>query len=292
MNGEPLPFEHGFPVRMVVPGLYGYVSATKWIVDFEVTRFSDFSAYWTDRGWSVEAPIKTSSRIDVPEGLRDRQGRTGGRGRGRLGAAPRHQPRSRSRSTTARGSRPQLAAEDSDRHLAAVDLPRGTPRPAPTSSRSAPPTRPATADRSPGTAAPERLHRPAQHGRHGHESTHPARDAVPKYFHQQPPARKGTKSCASTSTPRRYRSQRAGLRTDRIRLWRWRRQQQRRRRYDDQHEQQRTGHEHHAVDGRAPPADWSARAAPTTRRPTRPAPARSTVWPPRRWPPPRRATRC
>ncbi|MET9268191.1 molybdopterin-dependent oxidoreductase [Kribbella sp. NPDC003557] len=69
MNGEPLPFEHGFPVRMVVPGLYGYVSATKWIVDFEVTRFQDFSAYWTDRGWSVEAPIKTSARIDVPKGF-------------------------------------------------------------------------------------------------------------------------------------------------------------------------------------------------------------------------------
>jgi DMSO/TMAO reductase YedYZ molybdopterin-dependent catalytic subunit len=69
MNGEPLPFEHGFPVRMVVPGLYGYVSATKWIVDFEVTRFADFSAYWTDRGWSVEAPIKTASRIDVPKGF-------------------------------------------------------------------------------------------------------------------------------------------------------------------------------------------------------------------------------
>jgi DMSO/TMAO reductase YedYZ molybdopterin-dependent catalytic subunit len=69
MNGEPLPFEHGFPVRMVVPGLYGYVSATKWIVDFEVTRFLDFSAYWTDRGWSVEAPIKTASRIDVPKGF-------------------------------------------------------------------------------------------------------------------------------------------------------------------------------------------------------------------------------
>jgi len=69
MNGEPLPFEHGFPVRMVVPGLYGYVSATKWVVDLEVTRFEDFSAYWTDRGWAVEAPIKTSSRIDVPKGF-------------------------------------------------------------------------------------------------------------------------------------------------------------------------------------------------------------------------------
>ncbi len=66
MNGEPLTPEHGFPVRMVVPGLYGYVSATKWVVDLEVTRFADFSAFWTQRGWSAQGPIKTESRIDVP----------------------------------------------------------------------------------------------------------------------------------------------------------------------------------------------------------------------------------
>jgi DMSO/TMAO reductase YedYZ molybdopterin-dependent catalytic subunit len=66
MGGEPLPLEHGFPARMVVPGLYGYVSATKWVTDLEVTRFSDFSAYWTERGYAEQAPIKTSSRIDVP----------------------------------------------------------------------------------------------------------------------------------------------------------------------------------------------------------------------------------
>jgi DMSO/TMAO reductase YedYZ molybdopterin-dependent catalytic subunit len=66
MNGEPLPSEHGFPVRMVVPGLYGYVSATKWVTELEVTRFDDASAYWTDRGWSERGPIKLSSRIDVP----------------------------------------------------------------------------------------------------------------------------------------------------------------------------------------------------------------------------------
>jgi DMSO/TMAO reductase YedYZ molybdopterin-dependent catalytic subunit len=66
MGGQPLPLEHGFPVRMVVPGLYGYVSATKWLVDLEVTRFTDFTAYWTDRGYAAQAPIKTSSRIDVP----------------------------------------------------------------------------------------------------------------------------------------------------------------------------------------------------------------------------------
>ena len=66
MNDEPLPLEHGFPVRMVVPGLYGYVSATKWVVDLEVTRFADKTAYWTDRGWSDRGPIKTMSRIEVP----------------------------------------------------------------------------------------------------------------------------------------------------------------------------------------------------------------------------------
>lgn len=66
MNGEPLPLEHGFPVRMVVPGLYGFVSATKWVVDLEVTRFADKAAYWSTRGWSDHGPIKMSSRVDVP----------------------------------------------------------------------------------------------------------------------------------------------------------------------------------------------------------------------------------
>jgi len=77
MNGEPLPLEHGFPARMVTPGLYGYVSATKWLVDLEVSRFADFKAYWTTRGYSAEAPIKTSSRIDVPRSFeRVKSGRT------------------------------------------------------------------------------------------------------------------------------------------------------------------------------------------------------------------------
>ncbi|MFB2596702.1 molybdopterin-dependent oxidoreductase [Herbiconiux sp. P17] len=66
MNGEPLPFEHGFPVRMVVPGLYGYVSATKWVTELKVTTFEADEAYWTPRGYSAEAPIKMSSRIDTP----------------------------------------------------------------------------------------------------------------------------------------------------------------------------------------------------------------------------------
>ncbi|WP_440589809.1 molybdopterin-dependent oxidoreductase [Pseudarthrobacter phenanthrenivorans] len=66
MNGEPLPLEHGFPVRLVVPGLYGYVSATKWLTELKVTRFADDAGYWTSRGWSERGPIKISSRIDVP----------------------------------------------------------------------------------------------------------------------------------------------------------------------------------------------------------------------------------
>jgi DMSO/TMAO reductase YedYZ molybdopterin-dependent catalytic subunit len=69
MNGEPLPVEHGFPVRMVVPGLYGYVSACKWIAEMEVTTFDAYDAYWVKRGWVEEAPIKLSSRIDTPRPL-------------------------------------------------------------------------------------------------------------------------------------------------------------------------------------------------------------------------------
>jgi DMSO/TMAO reductase YedYZ molybdopterin-dependent catalytic subunit len=75
MNGRPLPVDHGFPVRMVVPGLYGYVSACKWITEIELSRFADFDAYWVPRGWSQQAPIKTQSRIDTP---RDGARRTAG----------------------------------------------------------------------------------------------------------------------------------------------------------------------------------------------------------------------
>jgi len=68
MNGTALPVAHGFPARMVVPGLYGYVSATKWVTDIKVTTFAAESGYWAQRGWSQQAPIKTESRIDVPGG--------------------------------------------------------------------------------------------------------------------------------------------------------------------------------------------------------------------------------
>jgi DMSO/TMAO reductase YedYZ molybdopterin-dependent catalytic subunit len=66
MNGDPLPLDHGFPARIIVPGLYGYVSATKWLTDIELTRFDKKQGYWVPRGWSALAPIKTQSRIDTP----------------------------------------------------------------------------------------------------------------------------------------------------------------------------------------------------------------------------------
>ena len=69
MNGEPLPLRHGFPARLIVPGLYGYVSATKWLTQIELTRFDAFDQYWVPRGWDAQAPIKIASRIDTPRGL-------------------------------------------------------------------------------------------------------------------------------------------------------------------------------------------------------------------------------
>jgi DMSO/TMAO reductase YedYZ molybdopterin-dependent catalytic subunit len=69
MNGEPLPLVHGFPARIIVPGLYGFVSATKWLTEIELTTFADFDQYWVKKKWSDRGPIKTMSRIDTPKGL-------------------------------------------------------------------------------------------------------------------------------------------------------------------------------------------------------------------------------
>ena len=120
MNGVPLPIEHGFPVRTIVPGLYGYVSATKWVVDLEVTKFADFSAYWTERGWSEQGPVKIASRIDVPRsnetgGSRHRDGR-------RIGVVA----ADRNRGSRGLAGRRALAGDDArrgaeQRHLGAVD---------------------------------------------------------------------------------------------------------------------------------------------------------------------------
>ncbi|WP_460683376.1 molybdopterin-dependent oxidoreductase, partial [Modestobacter lapidis] len=70
MNGEPLPVANGFPVRMLVPGLYGYVSACKWLTGIEATTYGAFDAYWTERNWAIDGPIEVFSRIDTPASLR------------------------------------------------------------------------------------------------------------------------------------------------------------------------------------------------------------------------------
>jgi DMSO/TMAO reductase YedYZ molybdopterin-dependent catalytic subunit len=69
MNGEPLPLEHGFPARLIVPGIYGYASATKWLTEIEITTFDAFDSYWVPRGYAALAPIKMQTRIDNPRGL-------------------------------------------------------------------------------------------------------------------------------------------------------------------------------------------------------------------------------
>jgi DMSO/TMAO reductase YedYZ molybdopterin-dependent catalytic subunit len=66
MNDEPLPADHGFPARLIVPGLYGYVSATKWLTEIELTTWEAFNSYWVPRGWAKSAPVLTQSRIDLP----------------------------------------------------------------------------------------------------------------------------------------------------------------------------------------------------------------------------------
>ena len=109
MNGQPLPVQHGFPVRMVVPGLYGYVSATKWLVDLEVTTFDKFSAYWTERGWSEKGPVKTQSRIDVPAQRGDGEGRDAARSAAAPGPSTPGSRRWSSSSTAPPGRRPSWA---------------------------------------------------------------------------------------------------------------------------------------------------------------------------------------
>ena len=105
MNDEPLPVDHGFPARLIVPGLYGYVSATKWLKEIELTTWEAFDGYWVPRGWSKEAPILTQSRIDLP--ARRAAPRRRHRRRSRASPGPRTAAsrRSRSGSTTASGSR-------------------------------------------------------------------------------------------------------------------------------------------------------------------------------------------
>ena len=147
MNGEPLPLEHGFPARLVVPGLYGYVSATKWLTEIELTRFADFEHYWEKRGWAEKAPIKLQSRIDVPKGLA--QVAAGDVAVAGVAWAQRVGVGGVEVSIDdGEWQQAELADAGHDRHVAAVGVPLEMPRPAGTRSRCGPPTRTATCRRA------------------------------------------------------------------------------------------------------------------------------------------------
>ena len=113
MNGEPLPLSHGFPVRLVTPGIYGYLSAMKWLTEIEVTTFDAFDSYWVPRGYAEKAPIRTMSRIDTPRSLsKVRAGKVmlGGMA---WAADPRASSGWRCASTTASGSPPSCPRRSS-----------------------------------------------------------------------------------------------------------------------------------------------------------------------------------
>ena len=149
MNGAALPREHGYPARMVVPGLYGFISACKWIERITLTTYADKDSYWTKRDWATDAPIKISSRIDTPKVARDHRRRRHLHRRRRLGAAERRRRQGRrSRSTAAPGRTPSSGpragndywrqwylpwhAEPGSHNLAAASsTARATPRPPP-----------------------------------------------------------------------------------------------------------------------------------------------------------------
>ena len=126
MNGEPLPVTHGFPARLIVAGLYGYVSATKWLSEIELTTWDGFDGYWISRGWAKEGPIKTASRIDVPRtSATVAAGPDAGGGSG-VGAHPRH------RAGRGAGRRRRLAGVPARRrgerqHVGAVAVRVGRP---------------------------------------------------------------------------------------------------------------------------------------------------------------------
>ena len=138
MNDEPLPPIHGYPARLIVPGLYGYVSATKWLTELELTTLEAFDGYWVPLGWAKEAPILTQSRIDTPRG--GVNAGTGRRSRASPGRPTAASPRSRSaidgrrrearlsrRSRTPRGSSGSLDwAADPGRHIDQVRATDGT----------------------------------------------------------------------------------------------------------------------------------------------------------------------
>ncbi len=136
MNRIPLPAGHGFPARLIVPGLYGYVSATKWLTEIQLTTRDAVDGYWVPLGWAKDGPILTQSRIDVPGYNAQVPAGLGPGRRRRVGARSRDQRRSRSGSTTGRGSRRGSPPRSRPRR-GSSGCSTGRPRPGATTSRSA-----------------------------------------------------------------------------------------------------------------------------------------------------------
>ena len=159
MNGEPLTDTHGFPARLVTPGLYGFVGATKWLTKLTLTTYAGEQAYWTEREWATDAPIKTSARIDTPAPLSTVTGRDGPSSAASPGPSTAASARSRCRSTAAPGRRPSSARTPAST-TGASGTSRGTPRPASTRlAVRATDLTGAAADRPAGDAVPRRVER-------------------------------------------------------------------------------------------------------------------------------------
>ncbi len=301
MNGEALPREHGFPVRMVVPGLYGFISASKWLTRMTLTTYDEQEAYWTERDWATDAPIKISSRIDTPKSFDEhrraaRPSSAASRGRSTAASA-----RSRSRSTAAPGSRPSSARRAGVDYWRQWYLP-WTPSPASTTSsvratdrdgevqtaaqgRRRSPTAPAATSEIIVTRRPEPPRNPAR--AHRHRTTHRSAP-VRTPDHTREGSTMKLHDPAPHQRPRRRRPH--PLARPR-RLWRRGRADHRRRR--------------RAPRGPTEPSDarWTSErhgdgpggqtyGAGCAAGPDRAATAPSTAWPPRRSPPPRAPTRC
>ena len=177
MNGEPLPVKHGFPARLVVAGLYGYVSATKWVTELEATTFDAYDAYWVPRGWSQQAPIKTESRIDVPRGGTVAAGAVSRRRRG-VGADAWDRTR---RGADRRGTVEAGRARDRDQqgNLASVALPLGRRARYARATRACDRRRRQAPGRARDTAAAERRHRVSHDRRQRRVSLPPRASADP-----------------------------------------------------------------------------------------------------------------
>ncbi len=183
MNGEPLPQEHGFPARLVIPGLYGFISATKWITRMTLTTYDEKKAYWTERDWATDAPIKISSRIDTPKSFSTISG-----GETFIGGVAWAQTRGIGKVEVqvdgGAWQQAELGPDVGVRLLAPVVPPLDGRARQTTTCRCARPTTTARCRPTPRPHRSRRLQRPTTNHRHGRLTDQSARRAAPNDSHQ------------------------------------------------------------------------------------------------------------